>query len=73
MTIYNLTEYSDAYLKTSGSSQQYCRSEPSLNVYSNIIDFLANENNSISFKYTLQCSKLKSGIKDGTEVISNLL
>ena len=27
-TIYNLIEYSDAYLKTSGSSWQYYRDEP---------------------------------------------
>ena len=51
MPMYNLIEYSDTYLKTSGSFWQYYRDEPALDVNNNIIDFPANNNNSISFKF----------------------
>ena len=44
----NLMEYSDAYSKTSGSLWQYCRDEPALGNNGNIIDFLADNNNSVS-------------------------
>ena len=50
MPTYNLIEYSDAYSKTSGSLWQYHRDEPALNNNNNIIDFPADNNNSISFK-----------------------
>ena len=52
--MYNLIEYSDAYLKTSGSSWQYYRNEPALNANDDIIDFPANNNNSASFKFKQQ-------------------
>ena len=50
MPMYNLTEYSDAYSKTSGSLWQYYRDEPALDDNGNIIDFLTNYN-SASFKF----------------------
>ena len=42
MPMYNLIEYSDAYLKTSGSLCQYYRDEPALENNGNIIGFPAN-------------------------------
>ena len=45
MTIYNLIEYSDAHLKTSGSLWQYYRDEPALD---------NNNNIQISFKFKQQ-------------------
>ena len=54
MSMYNLIEYSDAYMKTSGSLWQYYRNEPALDNNNNIIDFPANNNNSISFKIKQQ-------------------
>ena len=40
--MYNLIEYSDAYLKTSGSLCRYYRDEPALENNGNFIDFPAN-------------------------------
>ena len=51
MPMYNLIEYNDAYLNTSGSLWQYYRDEPALDNNGNIIDFPANNNNSASFKF----------------------
>ena len=50
MPMYNLIEYSDNYLKTSGSLWQYYRDEPIINNDGNIIDFL-DDPDSVSFKY----------------------
>ena len=46
MPMYNLMEYSDAYLNTSRSLWYYYRDEPALYYNGNIIDFPANNNNS---------------------------
>ena len=46
--------HSDVYWKTSGSLWQCYRNEPVLGNNNNIIDFLANNNNSISFKFKQQ-------------------
>ena len=54
MPMYNLIEYSDAYSKTSESLWQYYRHKPALDNNNNIIDFPANNNNSISFKFKQQ-------------------
>ena len=54
MPMYNLIEYSDAYLKTSGSLWQYYRDEPAIDTNDSIIDFPANDNNSNSFKFKQQ-------------------
>ena len=51
MAMYDLTEYSDIYSKTSGSLWQYYRDEPALDGNDNIIDFPADNHNSISFKF----------------------
>ena len=40
MLMYNSTEYSDNYSKTSGSLWQYYRDEPFLDPNGNIVDFL---------------------------------
>ena len=50
MPLHNLTKYSNAYWKTSGSLWQYYRDEPALN-NNNVINFPANDNNSNSFKF----------------------
>ena len=44
MPMYNLMEYSDAYLNTSRSLWYYYRDEPALYYNGNIIDFPANNN-----------------------------
>ena len=54
MPMYNLIEYSNAYLKTSGSLRQYCRNEPAVDASDNIIDIPANNNNSNLFKFAQQ-------------------
>ena len=51
MPMYNLLEYSNVYLNTLQSLWHYYRDEPALDVNDNIIDFPANNNNSISFKF----------------------
>ena len=53
MPMYNLIEYSDAYLKTSEGLWQYYRDEPALNANGEVIDFPANNNNSASFKFKI--------------------
>ena len=65
MPMYNLIEYSDAYLETSGSLWQYYKDEPALNGNGNIID-IPNDNNSISFKFKQQITEQtgNNGTKD---------
>ena len=46
--MYNLIEYTDTYLKTSGRSSQYYRDETTLNNNSFIADFAVHNNNSNS-------------------------
>ena len=57
MPMYNLIKYSDAYLKTSGSLWQYYRNEITLDNNNNIIDFPADNNNIISFKFKQQITR----------------
>ena len=66
MPMYNLIEYSDAYSNTSGSLWQYYRDEPALDANGGIIDFPANENNSVSFKFKQQITEQtgNGGTKD---------
>ena len=66
MPIYNLIEYSDVYSKTSGSLWQYYRDKPALDYNKNVIDFAANNKNSISFKLKQQISgqTVNSGTKN---------
>ena len=42
MSIYNLIEYSDNYLKTSGSLWQYCKDIPAVDNYNAIVSFAEN-------------------------------
>ena len=60
MPMYDLIEYSNTYSKTSGTLWQYYRDEPALNASGNIIDFPADNNNGVSFKF-------KTKITDKTE------
>ena len=51
ITMYNLTEYSDSYSKTSGSLWQYCKEIPAVNNDGDIINFNgANATDSFNFK-----------------------
>ena len=50
MTMYNLLEYSDNYLKISRILWQYCRDEPAVNDNSGIIDFIVNNSETNSSK-----------------------
>ena len=51
MPMYTLIEYSDTYSNTSGNLWQYYRDKPALDNSNNIINFLANNNNSILSKF----------------------
>ena len=64
---YNLTEYSDAYSKTSGLLWQYYRDEPAPDNNNNIIDLPGNNNNSISFKVKRQITEQTGN--GGTKVV----
>ena len=48
--MYNLIQYSSNYSKKSWSLRQYYKDKPALNNDGTIIDFLAADNNSCSFK-----------------------
>ena len=67
MPMYNLIEYSDTYVKTSGSLWQHYRDEPALDNNNNITDFPADNSNSISFKLKLQITG-KTGNGDTKDV-----
>ena len=54
MPVYSLIENSDVYSKTSRSLWQCYRDESALDNNNYIIDFPANNNNSISFKFKQQ-------------------
>ena len=49
--MYNFTKYSEVYSKASGSLLQCYRDEPALDKNNNIINFPANNNNNILFKF----------------------
>ena len=73
MPIYNLIEYSDNYSKTSGSLWQYYRIGPALDNNDNniIINFPANNNIIISFKFKQQMTGQKGngGTKDVEKMV----
>ena len=50
MWMYNLIQYNSTNSKTSGILRQYYKDEPALNNNGTIIDTLAADNNSCSFK-----------------------
>ena len=61
--MYNLTEYSDNYSKTSGSLCQYCKEIPALNNAGNVNDFNgANPADSFNFKTKITCQTYEDGI-----------
>ena len=70
MPMYNSIEYSDGYLKTSGSLWQYYRDEPALDNSNNIIDFPVDNSNSISFKFKQQITgETGNGDKKDVEIM----
>ena len=63
MPIYNFIEYSDNYLKTSGSLWQYCKEIPAVNDNGAIINFNdANATDSFSFKTKITDQTNNNGI-----------
>ena len=63
MSIYNLTEYSDNYSKTSGSLWHYCKEIPAANNADNIVDFNgANATDSFNFKTKITGQTNNGGI-----------
>ena len=65
MRMYNLIEYSDNYMKTSGSSWHYYRDEPFIVNNRNFVD-VPDDLNSVSFKYNQKITGQigNDGIKD---------
>ena len=61
MPIYNVMEYSDNYLKTSGNLWQYYRDESSLTDADAIQDFTSANQSNKSFKFK---QKINSGMKN---------
>ena len=57
MSMYNLIEYSDAYSKTLESLWQYYRDESALNNNNFFINFPADKNDIISFKFNQQITE----------------
>ena len=69
MSMYNLIEYSDAYLKTSESLWKHYRDKAAL-ANGNTIDFPANNNNSVFFKIKLQSTgQSGNGGTEGVEIM----
>ena len=66
MSMYNLTEYSDNYSKTSESLWQYYRDEPFLDDNAAIANFPADDNKSASIKFKTKIAGRigNSGTKD---------
>ena len=66
MPMYDLLEYSDIYLKTSGSLWQYYKDKTALNNKNVIIDFHVDNNGSNSFKFKQKITgkTINNGIKD---------
>ena len=65
MPLYNLTEYSDNYSKTSGSLWQYCKDIPAVNDARTIVDFNgANATDSFNFT-TIRTDQTADNDNDG--------
>ena len=70
MPMFSLIEYSDAYLKASESLWKYYRDKPALDNNSNVINFPAKNNNSISFKFKQQITgQARSGERKYVEIM----
>ena len=69
--MHNLIEYSDNYLKTSGSLWQYCKDIPAVNNNGNIVEFSgANAIDSFNFKAKITGQTRDNGIKEVEIMIS---
>ena len=65
MPMYNLTEYSDNYVKTTGSLWQYCKDIPARNNNNEITEFTGgNTNDSFNFKAKITGRTGDDGTKD---------
>ena len=65
MPMYNLTEYSDNYAKTTGSLWQYCKDIPALNANDEITEFTGgNITDSFNFKAKITGQTGDDGTKD---------
>ena len=70
MPMYNLIEYSDNYLETSGSLWQYCKEIQEVNNASNIVDFNgANATDSFNFKTKITGQSDDDGRIDDVEIM----
>ena len=65
MSMYNLTEYSDNYAKTTGSLWQYCKDIPARNNNNEITEFTGgNTNDSFNFKAKITSQTGDDGTRD---------
>ena len=65
MPIYNLIEYSDNYLKTSGSLWQYCEDTPAVDSNNAIVNFAENNlTDSFNFKVKMTGQTGDDGTKN---------
>ena len=65
MPMYNLIEYSDNYVKTTGSLWQYCKDIPARNNYAEIVAFAVNNvTDSFNFKAKITGQTEDGGTKD---------
>ena len=70
MSMYNLTEYSGNYSKTSGSLWQYCEDIPAVNNNGNIVEFNgADATDSFNIKAKIIGKTDNNGRIDGVEII----
>ena len=73
MIMNNLIGYSDVSSETSGSLWQFYRQEQAVDNSNNIIDFPANNNNSISFNFKQQIiGQTGNGGKKDVEIIVSI-
>ena len=70
MPMYNLTEYSDNYSKTSGSLWQYCKDIPAVNNNGDIVNFNGdNDTDSFNFKAKITGQTNDDGEINGVEIM----
>ena len=73
MPMYDLTECSDNYSKTSGILWQYCKDIPVVNDNGNFVEFNgANATASFNFKAKITAETGNKGRIDGVEIIASL-
>ena len=73
MPMYNLIEYSDNYLKTSGNLWQYCKEIPAVDNDCGIVDFDGtNETDSFNFKTKITGQTGYNGRIDNVEIMAPL-